>query len=367
MRSEEFSIKHARLKRVLQAKDSDAVVLNSAGALSWLLAGARVHVSLAGPPVVRAVVHHDGVELAVFRNEFDRIVGEELEGIADSSLIRIHPIDWFADIDDVTTWLPIARAWNLVSEAQAGYELRSARASLLETEIQRYRALCSSAATVLTDTLSHSYPETREMDVASSLAEGITGLGAEAVVLLVQGDSRGIHRHPLPTHSTLGRRAMAVVCARQGGLIANVTRWARFDEPTPGELETEAAILEVEADMFDATMPGNTLESVLDVVKTSYPQHGFSAEEWLLHHQGGAAGYQGRDPRVAPGVKDVMVAQQPFAWNPSGWSVDAEIGAKVEDTVLLGATGGEIEVLSTDPRWPTVEVRGRRRPLTLQR
>ncbi len=45
-----------------------------------------------------------------------------------------------------------------------------------------------------------------------------------------------------------------------------------------------------------------------------------------------------------------------FAWNPSA------PGVKVEDTVLTTSAG--IEVLTVDPRWPTVRVGALDRPAT---
>jgi Xaa-Pro aminopeptidase len=40
-------------------------------------------------------------------------------------------------------------------------------------------------------------------------------------------------------------------------------------------------------------------------------------------------------------------------------------GAKLEDTVVVDESG--IEVLTLDPEWPNIAVRGIRRPLTLFR
>lgn len=374
--AEELRLKHERLTTVLEETGADAVVLSSAGALSWLLAGARVHISLAGPPILRAVVHQEGVEVGVFSNEAARIRAEEIPELLDGEVpVTVHVLDWYADVDDVAGWLPQTAGWTLADEGSAALPLRVARASLLPAEVERYRTLCRRSAEALTDVLSDVTPETTERELAAALAPRIIGFGADPVVLLAQGATRAEHRHPLPTDAALGRRAMAVICARQGGLISNVTRWVSFGDPVPGEEELDAAIMAVEADVFSTLQPGARLESVLEELKAAYPRHGLDADEWTKHHQGGAAGYQGRDPRVSPGVPDVIHANQPFAWNPTGWREGllpdgGGIGAKVEDTVVLRA--GEqgqprIDVLSVDERWPTVEVAGRRRPAVLRR
>ncbi|GAA1175265.1 M24 family metallopeptidase [Nesterenkonia xinjiangensis] len=369
---QEFHAKHARLTGILEEAGADALVLSTAGSLSWLLAGARVHISLAGPPILRAVVHRDGVAVGVFSNESARIREEELSplvSLLDDGTVSLHELDWYADVDDVRAWLPQAAGWTLTGESAAALPLRSARASLLEVEVERYRALCRASAEALTDVLGEVTPETTERQLAAALAPRIIEAGADPVVLLVNGESRAVHRHPLPTDAPLGRRAMAVVCARRQGLIANVTRWVGFGDVVAGEEEMDARILSVEAEAFAALSPGARLESVLDTLKESYVRHGFAADEWTKHHQGGAAGYEGRDPRVFPGVPDLIHENQAFAWNPTGWDRQLGLGAKVEDTVVLraGTDGSRIDVLSVDERWPTVEVAGIARPAVLRR
>lgn len=138
-------------------------------------------------------------------------------------------------------------------------------------------------------------------------------------MLLCNGSSRSSFRHPLPAHTPIGRRAMLVACARRDGMVANVTRWVRFGTPKLSER---------------------------------------NAEQWELHHQGGPAGYAGRDPRVTAAAEDAMGVNQAFTWNPSG------PGVKIEDTVQPTSSG--IRVLTADPRWPAESVNGIGRPLTLQ-
>lgn len=147
---------------------------------------------------------------------------------------------------------------------------------------------------------------------------------------------------------------MAVVGARRHGLIVNLTRWVRF-----GGVDTaaEVSLREVEADALAATRPGRALHEVLAEIALSYDRHGFGPDAWQRHHQGGPTGYLGRDPKATPATHDPVVAGQAFAWNP--WVP----GAKLEDTVIVGDDG--IDVLTTDPAWPTIDVRGLPRPLTL--
>jgi Xaa-Pro aminopeptidase len=237
-------------------------------------------------------------------------------------------------------------------------ELRAARQQLLPGESSRYARLGGELAGIMTDVLSTARPDTTEFELVSALAGRVVAAGAEPLVLLCNGSARSTFRHPLATHSPLGRRAMAVVCARRDGLVANITRWVRFDSGTAEELDAEARIAAVEADIFDATVPGARLDGIFGKIKAAYVRHGFGAKQWVQHHQGGPAGYAGRAPRVTTAATDAVVVNQPFTWNPSG------PGVKIEDTVQVSEAG--LKVLTVDERWPVTTVNGLKRPVTLQ-
>ncbi|WP_258064589.1 Xaa-Pro peptidase family protein [Arthrobacter sp. ZGTC131] len=345
------AIKRQRVLDILAESGRDSLLLTTNTALTWYLDGSRVHISLAGDPIAAMLVDRDGDHLVTFNNEAARIAAEELpDGVA------LHSVPWHGQLHAAAAML--SPGGNPLAEAEVAAELRAARQQFLPGESARYARLCEETAASLTDVLSEATPETTEFGVASALAARIVAMGAEPLVLLCNGAGRGEFRHPLPTHSPLGRRAMAVVCARRNGLVANVTRWVRFDAGTPAELDAESRIAAVEAEIFDATVPGAQLNGVFAEIREAYGRHGFGAAQWTLHHQGGPAGYAGRDPRATPAADDTVVLNQPFTWNPSG------PGVKIEDTVQLTESG--IAVLSVDPRWPTAPVNGIQRPLTLQ-
>jgi len=351
--------KLARIRDLLEARGAHELHLTAPENLAWLLDGARIQVPYAGPPVVSAVVDRDGgIRVFALANEVDRLAAEELGGL------ELHPVPWSDSLPDP------APGGLLDTDAVA--ELRAARAVLLPGERARYAALGAEIARLASAALREARPEHTERDLAAELARGIVAAGAEPAVLLVAGASRLAWRHPLPTEAPLGRRAMAVVGARRHGLVVNLTRWVRFGpadaagaaaDPAgaaadPAETDATSCLLEVEADAFAATRPGRPLSEALADIRASYPRHGFDAEEWTRHHQGGPTGYLGRDPKATPATHDIIRAGQAFAWNPSAR------GAKVEDTVIVDDDG--IRVLTVDPEWPTTTVRGLARPAELE-
>lgn len=348
-------IKRRRVLDILDAREQDSLLLTTHTALTWYLDGSRVHISLAGDPIAAVLVDRDGDHLVTFNNEAGRLAAEELP-----PGVTLHSVPWYGNLHEAAAAVgrSTAAAGTPLAEAAVTNELRAARQQLLPAESARYTHLSAELAGIMTDVLSTAGPETTEFELASALAGRVVAAGAEPLVLLCNGSSRSGFRHPLATHAPLGRRAMAVVCARRDGLVANITRWVRFDAGTPEELDAEARIAAVEADIFDATVPGARLDSIFGEIKAAYVRHGFGAEQWEQHHQGGPAGYAGRDPRVTATATDTVVMNQPFTWNPSG------PGVKIEDTVQVTESG--LTVLTVDERWPTTTVNGLQRPVTLQ-
>ncbi|MBA8794143.1 Xaa-Pro aminopeptidase [Friedmanniella endophytica] len=353
--SDERRTKQRRLREVLDRADQDAVLLTSATALGWYLAGARSHVSLAADPIVAVRVTRDdrapgGVadDVLVTDNETARLVHEELP---DDVTVWERP--WFAPLPDLRA----------CPESVLADALRAARAPLLAPEIDRFARLGRDAAAVLTDALAAATPDQTERELAGAVAGALAAHGADPLVVLVGGLARSSLPHPLATDGPLGDRALLVACARRDGLIVNLSRAVAFRPLTAGERDAQHRILEVERETLDATRPGVRLSEVLTVIAGAYERHGFGADHWRGHHQGGVAGYAGRDPRATPDTHDPVRLGQAFAWNP--WAP----GAKVEDTVLLAGDDARpaFETLTTDPRWPVTEVGGRPRPVVWER
>lgn len=336
--------KQDRVARVRRAAEAP-ILMTSHEAVSWYLEGVRTHVSLAGPPVLAVRADSDGDTLFIADNEADRLIAEEL---LPSDVDRIVRVPWWTP--PAIAAAEAAESASAVGEAALAAELRAARASMLPAEISRYRSLGRDLARVVTDALAAGIgPESSEWDVASLVAAGIVSRGIDPLVVLVTGADRVSYRHPLPTNALLGERAMIVVCGRRDGLIANATRWIGAgvdDEP----------ILAVERAFLDASVPGARLDEAFAAGCAAYERVGFDSDEWHRHHQGGPAGYAGRDPRATASTLDHLVENQAFAWNPSA------PGVKVEDTMLRSADSWEI--LTVDDRWPSVEYEGMLRPIT---
>ena len=112
-------------------------------------------------------------------------------------------------------------------------------------------------------------------------------------------------------------------------------------------LQRISATAQVNATLIAGSRPGRNLGHVLAQGQEAYASLGFP-DEWQKHHQGGVAGYEPREYLATPASPDVIMQGQVLAWNPS------IAGAKMEDTILVGAQMNEI--LTSTNLWPEISI-----------
>jgi Xaa-Pro aminopeptidase len=354
----ELAEKRRRLQALLASADLDALVLRRPANVAWYSGGGRTHVlAVQETGVAAVVVRRDGDEVVAPVNEAARLEEEELAALG----ARFRVVGWEADLAAELPRGPRV-GWDAATYGARDMApaLEEARRALTPEELERYRALGADAASALTDALLLLGPGRSERAAAAEASRACLERGIDPVVLLVAGEARlPRHRHPLPTDAELGRLAMVVVCARRAGLVASLTRFVAFAPLAPALRDAQERLLRVDAAFNGATRAGVRVGEVFSAGTRAYAEHGFGAEEWRRHHQGGPTGYEPRDYLATAASEPLVARGQAFAWNPSVPSL------KCEDTVV--ATDGEPEVLTVDPRWPTRVVDGLPRPLVLER
>lgn len=233
------------------------------------------------------------------------------------------------------------------------------RLELDEPERERYRRAGAALADAFRSTLERIGVATTEVDAAARLAFEARRRAFATPVVLVAGDERqGVHRHPLPTESRLGRHALLAITGERDGLHVSATRLVSFGPPPPELVELQHACAAVDAAYLDASRPGTSLGDVLDVGAGAYAAAGYP-EEWRRHHQGGLTGYRGREVFAVPGEETRIPASAALAWNPSITG-----GAKSEDTVLVTTQG--VEVVTRTPDLGEIEANGVFRPTIVE-
>lgn len=140
--------------------------------------------------------------------------------------------------------------------------------------------------------------------------------------------------------------------AERWGLHAAATRFLSFGPPSDDLQRRFEAVAAVDSTLTQATRTGASVAEIFRRGIEAYQAGGF-ADEWQLHHQGGAIGYAPREYLGTLQSDEVVVPNQALAWNPSITC------AKVEDTILVTAKGAEN--LTVQPGWPLIH--GRPLPL----
>jgi len=159
--------------------------------------------------------------------------------------------------------------------------------------------------------------------VAAGIDISLASRDVDTPVVLVGGAERAQrYRHYTPSDATLGDYALVSVTAERAGLYASLTRTVAFDAPDWLE-ERHRAAARVEATALAATEAAaageltgsdgpDTAGDVFDTIRTAYDAVGF-AGEWREHHQGGAAGFAGREWIATP------ESNEPVRW-PMGYA-----------------------------------------------
>jgi Xaa-Pro aminopeptidase len=341
--------KEARLRGLLRERGLDAVVLRRASSFAWATAGVASYINTAADAgEATLVVTRDARYLVANTIEAPRF--EREAGLRAQGWEFVTPNWWEtgAAVARVVRGLRVGADAPFEDAEDLAGEVAQLRTALVPDEGARFRDLAGACAAAMDAAIRRVRPGQTEHEIAALLASESVARNAWPVVDLVATDERiARYRHPLPTDKRLERHAMLVLCGRRAGLVCSITRFVHFGA-LPDALRTrQDACARVDAAMIHATRPGAAVRDVFARAVRAYTSQGF-ADEWHLHHQGGAAGYEPREYVATPASNEVVREGQAFAWNPS------ITGTKSEDTVLVGAR--RCEVLTAIADWPTIPV-----------
>lgn len=345
----EFDEKQKRLQTLLVERGLDAVVLKRVSSFAWATCGASSYINVAATEgVATLLITPTARHVITSNNEAARF--EQEEKLVEQGW-EMHVVPWHGAnhiISDLTRGMKLGADGEYPGRVNLSNEIARLRASLTPEEGERFRTLGRLCADAMECALLAVRPGQTEYEIAARLDREAQARGAQPIVNLIAADERIFKfRHPLPTDKKLERYAMLVLCGRKWGLVCSITRLVHFGKLADDVRRKMEACARVDAQLIAATRPGQTLGQVFECAVEAYAGTGF-ANEWQLHHQGGPAGYEPREFVATPGSKDVVIAGQAYAWNPS------ITGAKCEDTILVGANANA--VLTTTNGLPTVSV-----------
>lgn len=344
----EFQTKQERIRALLAKHALDALLLQRVSSFAWATCGASSYVNTAvsftGTVLLITPTHR---YLIANNIEAPRLEREERLG-AQGWDLQVR--DWHAAsaLGELTRRLKIGTDMPHPTALDLSDEIARLRARLTPEEGDRFRALGRLSADAMNSAARAAAPGQTEFEIAARLSQEVQARGAQPIVNLIATDERVFSfRHPLPTAKRLERYLMLVLGTRKWGLTCSITRLVHFGK-LPAEIQRKAnAVAHVDAVFIAHTRPGRTLAEVFSAASLAYVENGFP-DEWNLHHQGGAAGYEPREFLATPSSQDIVQSGQAFAWNPS------ITGAKSEDTLLVG--NEENELLTAVEDWPSISI-----------
>ncbi|MGD9590466.1 MAG: M24 family metallopeptidase [Pyrinomonadaceae bacterium] len=356
MAGSEFEEKKGRVIEFLQSEGLDAVVLNSQHNFAWITCGASNAIDTSRENGAASVlIAADGRCFLLANNiEMPRMLSEQVEGLG------LEPVEYSWQSEKVSA--ATARDAALTTIGGRGWiatdipmfedvpavdgKLAALRYQLTDEERTRFKELGRDAGAAMVSAAKAISPGQSELEVAEIMRHEFAARNISLVVSLVGADERvSAYRHPVPTNKRWDKTVLIVACAKRHGLIASLSRMIS-NGPPDDELvrKTEAAAF-VNASLWHSTGPGTTGAELYRAAADAYEKAGFG-DEIGRHHQGGAAGYRTREWVAHPECREMVLAGQAFAWNPS------ITGTKVEETVIVDEFG--IEVLTASNDFPVI-------------
>ena len=363
---DELTEKENRIRRFLQQNGLRAVLLKRQANFSWMTCGGVNAVGIATELGSTSLLITEQGKYVLSNNiEAPRMIKEEsVEKLG----FTVKTYSWYEDLEATVLRTLVGKGLVacdvFVPETRMmAEEIARLRYSLTPSEVERYRWLGNRATQAVEKIMMETRRGEKESEVVGRLCLELWKDRIDPVGLMVAADDRiRRFRHPIPTEQAVDRFLMVSVNARKGGLIVCLTRFVHFGKvPASLKKQYETNVF-LDCTFMAHTRPGTPAREALQKGLAAYRERGLP-DEWKLHHQGGAIGYQPRDYRVHPGTADIIQENQAFTWNPT------ITGTKSEDTILATANGPQM--ITTPVVFPTIsmEVAGVRfsRPAILEK
>jgi len=356
-----------RLSAFLDQQDLDAVWFGRPNSFSWLTRGSNVVDRDADVGVAAAgLTRSDGFVAVTDNIEIERLADEELPDAFD-----VRSVPWYESslASAVAEATPGAGAADFDVPGLDTVDASRLRRPLSPGDIERYRELGRDVAAAVERVAAELHPDDTEREVAAGLSVELATREVESPVVLVGGRDRAqSYRHYTPSQAELGSYALLSVTAERDGLYASATRTVAFGDAPAWLTDRHHAAMRVEATALGATYgasgdgaeaaTADTAGDVFDAIADAYDDLG-EPGEWRKHHQGGAAGFAGREWFATPDSAEPIEAPMAYAYNPT------VRGAKSEDTVLVTDDG--VKVLTRTGEWPARTVSSCASEFTVER
>lgn len=216
---------------------------------------------------------------------------------------------------------------------------------LTDQEIKNLRELGQETALIVEDVAKNLMSRETEIQVAGTLTGQLVSRGIWPELIMVVADKRIVtFHHSIPSESQIRKMAFISATVHSRGLYVSLTRIVSLGAVTSQWRQHQEICNRIDAKAIHLSKPGISVGEIFRGIKQSYKDEGYP-NEWEKHHQGGPAGFSGRDYKATEKESRCLVEQQPVVWNPT------VRGAKSEDTILTTRHNQLPEILTDTDNW----------------
>ncbi len=341
-----------KLRKILENTEKDGLLLSREENIAYLTFGARNHITLNNNEGVASIlVTLSDVFFVTDNIEMNRLFKEEIPEEIHDLFTKTEYNWWQSEYDCISD---LVKMKNLITDTgrymtkNVSTDISSHRYVLGEYEYSTLRTLGIVIDDVFYKNMPLLNPTMKEIEVAALFSKEFFQLGYEPILVLVFGEeSSKLYRHNLPRNTKLGNHCFVSFCIRHKGLVISSTRTILFSESTSIREQHEKNC-RIDAKIIAMSRPGKKMDELFSELEDAYVTEGYK-DEWMLHHQGGLAGYKSRELVCTPSTRYTMMEGNCIAWNPT------ITGTKSEDTAILLKGNNEIVSFPQTSQWPALE------------
>jgi Xaa-Pro aminopeptidase len=223
-----------------------------------------------------------------------------------------------------------------------------------EIEQEKMRDAAGLGCWLFDNIFEHMVAGATEMEVALALEFTAKMAGAEGMSFdtIVASGERSALPHGRATKAKLPKRGFVTLDfgVVMDGYCSDMTRTVHMGKARPGEREVYEAVLEAQEAGVAAVKPGVTAGDVDEAARAVLRRHTFEGKplaEYFTHSTGHGVGIEIHEgPRLAAKQTQKLKAGMVITIEP-GVYMPGRFGVRIEDTVLVTATGCEILTPST--------------------
>jgi len=340
-----------RLKLLLTTRGFEAVVLTKPANIAAFFRGAQLSLGFRQEPPGRIAIcmTREKVVLLGNRTEVSRVAEDELSWLHGLTGRPFRWDEWHLKAS-VKVYLDSEGIKRVCDDIGAfgeniGTALEVMYYPLSDEEIKNIRELAKDTASIVESEAKNLDSGPTEVRVAGELAGQLVSRSIWPELIMVAADERiGRFRHCVPKDIPIRRLALLSVTVHRRGVYVSLTRLVSLGAATPEWRQLQEACNRVDATAILLSKPGTSVGEIFSAMKRSYAEEGYP-DEWAAHHQGGPAGFYGRDYKATEHESRSLVERQPIVWNPT------VCGAKSEDTILTGRMGQIPEIITETGTW----------------